>query len=181
MDPKLLALLTKAGELMQMMGEDLPPEVRKYLEELAAAGVVLGSSMPPGRAGGLTAADVERMLREHEERRRIIAANADRPGMTPDLAAYLEQQPVGTVRTFLARMGSGAADSRARIAPTDTKALGEAFAIARMSAIMGANPALVGNVRARMAEGKPVGVLTPARQAEVRALRGPGAADRRAN
>ena len=238
MDPKLVALLMKAGELSG--ANELPPEVKTLLEELAAAAAAAPPSsegdplseedlppaeegmqdptkdpMAPGRAGvrraaarsagTFGAADVQRMLREHEERRRILGANADRPGMTPELAAFLETRPLAEVRGYVARMppkpaqAAGGSDSRARtdgaavpprqvpgpgaappanavpqgIDPKDTKAIGEAFALARLPAIMGANPAHVENVRARIAEGKPVGVLTPTRQGEVRALRAP--------
>lgn len=238
MDPELLALLMKAGELMG--AENLPAEVKSLLEELAAAAANAqgpaaeaepenempasedtqeppAPAMPPGRAVArprqaraaqpFGMADVERLLRERDERQRLVASNAERPGMTPALAAYLETQPLATVRNVLARLAPKPAasepDARARgdnggvpprpvpgpgapppagapavhgIDPKDTRALGEAFAMQRLPAIMGANPQIVENVRARMAAGKPVGVLTSERLTEVRALRGAAAA-----
>lgn len=237
MDPKLVALLMKAGELGA--GEGLPPEVKALLEELAAAaagaapaagGEMEGAPASEGgmqdptqapamqdpqtqdpmarqaraarQAPGLTPADVQRIFREGEERSRMIAANADRPGMTPALQAWLGDQPLPTVRNFLARLApkpaEGQGDARARegaiparqvpgqgatpppaapaaIDPKDTKAIGEAFFLSRLPAIMGANKAHVDNVRARIEAGKPVGVITPERTAEVRALRAPAA------
>lgn len=86
------------------------------------------------------------------------------------------------IRQFLTLMGydpgepasppAPAAPAPARaIARSDDKAIGEAWALSRLPKIMGANPAHVENVRARMAAGQPVGVLTSERKAEVRALK----------
>jgi hypothetical protein len=70
----------------------------------------------PTAAPTLTAAQVQAMIAEEREKTSLIAAAANRPGMTPALASLLASKPLADVRTTIAAMAPAPA------APSDVPA-----------------------------------------------------------
>lgn len=166
--------------------EGTKTEEKKDEPKPAARGAAQATTSPKIVSEG----DVLRLLRQEQERRELLDGNADRPGMSQAFRAALAGLPIVTMRGLIAALPpkpaapsqeavQGAAGTRAAAshgtsgpeALTPGSTVDEQFAIKRLGQIMGADPGIVASVRARMAKGEPVGLVTPESIATIRAAR----------
>lgn len=201
-DPELKRLAAdfakSLGDKASALGID--PSAAPASEAPAAAAATDPQKDPPGvpaAAGGdcapgqdpkgnmasrgkpLTEADVTRIMNQDRERREILAANRDRPGMTEPLANLLASKSLQEVRQFVAALpprpaaptaqnatasaAAGAITGPVPLAggapPAGPMTIDEQFAIKRLGAIMSPDASVLADVRTRQAAGKPIGVI----------------------